>query len=138
MFAALASESSGSRENFASFDVPIWVWFAFLALISVLLIVDLLPPSPRDPFGIHKAISRALQPAPAVMKLFPRILARADAGTFLTASLCRSVHDTFHVLKSPLAARCARAAPPLVRQPPLFSFAPSSPIRGGAGGARRS
>src|SRR4029453_1569847 len=49
--ALLASESSGSRDNFASFDVPIWIWFAFLALISVLLIVDLrlvrrTPPAP--------------------------------------------------------------------------------------------
>jgi tellurite resistance protein TerC len=40
--ALLASESSGSRENFASFDVPIWVWIGFLALISGLLIIDLL------------------------------------------------------------------------------------------------
>ena len=30
--AVLASESSGRDENFASFDVPIWIWFAFLAL----------------------------------------------------------------------------------------------------------
>ena len=38
----LASESSGSRENFASFEVAPWIWVAFLALISTLLIADLL------------------------------------------------------------------------------------------------
>ena len=42
MLAVLASESSGSRENFASFDVPISIWLGFIALVSVLLVVDLL------------------------------------------------------------------------------------------------
>jgi tellurite resistance protein TerC len=40
---ALASETStSSDDNFASFDVPIWIWLAFLAFITALLIVDLL------------------------------------------------------------------------------------------------
>jgi tellurite resistance protein TerC len=58
----LASESSGSRENFASFDVPIWVWFAFLALISVLLIVDLLlvHRTPHAPTTKEAAIESAV------------------------------------------------------------------------------
>jgi tellurite resistance protein TerC len=61
-FALLASESSGSRENFASFDVPIWVWFAFLALISVLLIVDLLlvHRTPHAPTTKEAAIESAV------------------------------------------------------------------------------
>ncbi len=61
-FAVLASESSGSRENFASFDVPIWVWFAFLALISVLLIVDLLlvHRTPHAPTTKEAAIESAV------------------------------------------------------------------------------
>jgi TerC family integral membrane protein len=60
--AVLASESSGSRENFASFDVPIWVWFAFLALISVLLIVDLLlvHRTPHAPTTKEAAIESAV------------------------------------------------------------------------------
>jgi len=36
----LAAEDAS--ENFASFDVPLWVWAAFLALISTLLVADLL------------------------------------------------------------------------------------------------
>jgi TerC family integral membrane protein len=39
--AVLASESS-SDGNFASFHVPLWAWFAFLAFVSTLLIADLL------------------------------------------------------------------------------------------------
>jgi tellurite resistance protein TerC len=60
--AVLASESSGSRENFASFDVPIWIWFAFLALISVLLIVDLLlvHRTPHAPTTKEAAIESAV------------------------------------------------------------------------------
>jgi TerC family integral membrane protein len=43
VLSVLASESSSaSDENFASFDVPIWIWFAFLAFVAALLIVDLL------------------------------------------------------------------------------------------------
>jgi TerC family integral membrane protein len=38
--AALVSDTS--RNNFADFTVPMWVWFAFLALVGVLLIADLL------------------------------------------------------------------------------------------------
>jgi tellurite resistance protein TerC len=59
--AVLASES-GSRENFASFDVPIWIWFAFLALISVLLIVDLLlvHRTPHAPTTKEAAIESAV------------------------------------------------------------------------------
>ena len=58
----LASESSGSRDNFASFDVPIWVWFGFLALISVLLIVDLLlvHRTPHAPTTKEAAIESAV------------------------------------------------------------------------------
>jgi tellurite resistance protein TerC len=41
VFSALASESS-SDENFASFDVPVWIWLAFLAFVTALLILDLL------------------------------------------------------------------------------------------------
>ena len=40
-FAVFASESASS-ENFASFAVPVWMWVAFLAVVSVLLIGDLL------------------------------------------------------------------------------------------------
>jgi tellurite resistance protein TerC len=60
--ALLASESSGSRENFASFDVPIWIWFAFLALISFLLIVDLLlvHRTPHAPTTKEAAIESAV------------------------------------------------------------------------------
>jgi len=36
----LAAEEAG--ENFASFDVPLWIWAAFVALVAVLLIADLL------------------------------------------------------------------------------------------------
>jgi tellurite resistance protein TerC len=36
----LAAESS--NENFASFDVPLWAWGAFIALVATLLIADLL------------------------------------------------------------------------------------------------
>jgi tellurite resistance protein TerC len=60
--AVLASESSGSRDNFASFDVPIWIWFGFLALISVLLIVDLLlvHRTPHAPTTKEAAIESAV------------------------------------------------------------------------------
>jgi TerC family integral membrane protein len=60
--AVLASQSSGSRENFASFDVPIWIWFGFLALISVLLIVDLLlvHRTPHAPTTKEAAIESAV------------------------------------------------------------------------------
>ncbi|MGH9248536.1 MAG: TerC family protein [Acidimicrobiales bacterium] len=60
--AVLASESSGSRENFASFDVPIWIWFAFIALISALLIVDLLlvHRTPHAPTTKEAAIESAV------------------------------------------------------------------------------
>ena len=40
--ARLAADLSSSQGNFASFDVSIWIWMGFLALISVLLIIDLL------------------------------------------------------------------------------------------------
>ena len=41
--AVLASESSSSsRDNFASFEVAPWIWVAFLAFVSALLIGDLL------------------------------------------------------------------------------------------------
>jgi tellurite resistance protein TerC len=38
----VASESTSQDDNFASFHVPIWIWVAFLAFITALLIVDLL------------------------------------------------------------------------------------------------
>ena len=40
--ALVASESTSQDDNFASFHVPIWIWVAFLAFITTLLIVDLL------------------------------------------------------------------------------------------------
>ena len=40
--AVLASEPSGSRENFASFDVPLWAWFALIGAITAMLVFDLL------------------------------------------------------------------------------------------------
>jgi tellurite resistance protein TerC len=40
--AMLASESSGSRGNFASFEVAPWIWVAFLAFVTALLMIDLL------------------------------------------------------------------------------------------------
>jgi len=60
--AVLASESSNSRENFASFDVPIWIWAAFLALVSTLLIVDLLlvHRTPHAPTTREAAIESAV------------------------------------------------------------------------------
>ena len=41
MFPLFAAES-GSSSNFVDFDVPLWVWAAFTALVAVLLLVDLL------------------------------------------------------------------------------------------------
>jgi tellurite resistance protein TerC len=38
----LASETAGSAKEFASFDTPLWVWGAFVAFISGLLLVDVL------------------------------------------------------------------------------------------------
>jgi tellurite resistance protein TerC len=38
----LASGSSDSSENFASFEVAPWIWAAFLAFVTLLLVVDLL------------------------------------------------------------------------------------------------
>lgn len=40
--AMLASESSGSGGNFASFEVAPWIWVAFLAFVTALLMIDLL------------------------------------------------------------------------------------------------
>jgi len=40
--AVLASESSGSDENFASFEVDPWIWVVFLAFVTLLLVADLL------------------------------------------------------------------------------------------------
>jgi TerC family integral membrane protein len=40
--ALVASESSSNDGNFASFHVPIWIWVAFLAFVTALLVVDLL------------------------------------------------------------------------------------------------
>lgn len=40
--AVLASESSGSADNFASFEVAPWIWVAFLAVVTGLLVADLL------------------------------------------------------------------------------------------------
>ena len=39
---ALLASEAGSKESFASFHVPLWVWVAFLAFVSVLLVADLL------------------------------------------------------------------------------------------------
>ncbi len=41
MLRIFAAES-GTRENFVDFDVPLWVWVSFAALVAVLLLVDLL------------------------------------------------------------------------------------------------
>jgi tellurite resistance protein TerC len=38
----LLAADTASKENFVSFDVPVWVWVAFAALVAVLLLVDLL------------------------------------------------------------------------------------------------
>ncbi|MBN2622007.1 MAG: TerC family protein [Acidimicrobiales bacterium] len=38
----MASESSGSADNFASFEVAPWIWVAFLAVVTGLLVADLL------------------------------------------------------------------------------------------------
>jgi tellurite resistance protein TerC len=40
--AVLASEASTSSDDFASFEVPLWIWAAFLAFVTVLLVADLL------------------------------------------------------------------------------------------------
>jgi tellurite resistance protein TerC len=60
--ALLASESSGSRENFASFEVAPWIWVAFLAFVSLLLIVDLLlvHRTPHAPTTKEAAIESAV------------------------------------------------------------------------------
>ena len=45
MIAALSSHlvaAESSNTNFASFDVPIWAWFALLAALAAMLIIDLL------------------------------------------------------------------------------------------------
>ena len=42
MLHLLASESAASSDKFVSFDVPVWVWAAFTALVIGLLLVDLL------------------------------------------------------------------------------------------------
>jgi len=42
MLTVLAAESSKSTEHFANFDVPPWVWLAFVAFVSVLLLADVL------------------------------------------------------------------------------------------------
>ncbi len=41
MVSVLAA-TENSRANFASFDVPLWVWVAFIAAITIMLVVDLL------------------------------------------------------------------------------------------------
>ena len=41
MVSVLAA-TENSRANFASFDVPLWVWVAFIAAITVMLVADLL------------------------------------------------------------------------------------------------
>lgn len=38
----LFAAESGARSDFVSFDVPLWVWAAFAALVAVLLFADLL------------------------------------------------------------------------------------------------
>ncbi|WP_436792629.1 TerC family protein [Actinospongicola halichondriae] len=38
----IVAAESGSKANFVDFDVPLWVWAAFTALVAVLLLVDLL------------------------------------------------------------------------------------------------
>jgi tellurite resistance protein TerC len=40
--AVLASDSSSSDENFASFEVAPWIWVAFLVFVTALLVADLL------------------------------------------------------------------------------------------------
>src|ERR687894_3052757 len=40
--AVLASDSSSSDENFASFEAAPWIWVAFLAFVTLLLVADLL------------------------------------------------------------------------------------------------
>jgi tellurite resistance protein TerC len=42
MFLSLLAESGEASENFVEFDVPVWVWVAFVGFIAALLIVDLL------------------------------------------------------------------------------------------------
>lgn len=38
----LLAASESARANFASFDVPLWVWLALIAAITIMLVVDLL------------------------------------------------------------------------------------------------
>ncbi len=59
--AVVASESS-SDGDFASFHVPLWAWFAFLAFITVLLIGDLLivHRNPHAPTTKEAAIESAV------------------------------------------------------------------------------
>jgi tellurite resistance protein TerC len=40
--AAILATEAPTSQNFASFDVPLWVWGAFVALVTVLLFADLL------------------------------------------------------------------------------------------------
>jgi tellurite resistance protein TerC len=60
--AVVASESSGSDGKFASFDVAPWIWVAFLAFITLLLVVDLLlvHRTPHAPTTKEAAIESAV------------------------------------------------------------------------------
>ncbi|MFP3900338.1 MAG: TerC family protein [Acidimicrobiia bacterium] len=61
--AVLASQASSStRESFASFDVPVWVWLVFLAVVTILLVGDLLlvHRTPHAPTSKEAAIESAV------------------------------------------------------------------------------
>ena len=60
--AVVASESSGADGKFASFDVAPWIWVAFLAFITLLLVVDLLlvHRTPHAPTTKEAAIESAV------------------------------------------------------------------------------
>jgi tellurite resistance protein TerC len=61
--AVVASESSSRSDGtFASFDVPLWIWLAFIVFVSVLLVADLLlvHRSPHAPTTKEAAIESAV------------------------------------------------------------------------------
>jgi tellurite resistance protein TerC len=60
--AILASDSSASDQHFASFEVAPWIWVAFLAFVTVLLVADLLivHRNPHAPTTKEAAIESAV------------------------------------------------------------------------------
>ncbi|HLW66378.1 MAG TPA: DUF4058 family protein [Gemmataceae bacterium] len=79
--AAIEIVSPGNKDSRAAFRDFVEKTIVFLRQGIHLLIVDLFPPSPRDPFGIHKAIWDEIHEEDFVFpKGKDRILASYEAG----------------------------------------------------------